>query len=442
MAQAGDVVIECWFSTYPFPGFLEPLEKLAEEFTTAHPGVRVVVRGHSYEELPRIVAEAALRGRAPAIATYYSGASPVARDTLTAEGRPLFGSVERAIDGRAEILGEEVVSDDILAAPKGFYTIGGELVATPFTLTTKLMFSNTELLAAAGVAEVPRTWAEVEQASTALAEHVGHSIAWPVDGKFLQHAMAQQAAPVADQDNGRSGRARELYLAGADMLAFVDWWQRLHANGHYLHTGKQEDWEGTFGALIGRQVAMRFSSSFDGRYMVRAGAEAGFEVAVTPAPYNDDRPYAGNWIGGDAFWLADNLDPTTRDGALAFIQFLSAPRNVAAWHRGTGSTPFTRGAVRLLEDEGWFDAHPHHRVPADQLDRPATGPGGHAALIGDYHGIQLILMDAVQDILDHGIDPTDRFATAQRDAQALLDAYNRDAQTPGPKPEHCHRVRI
>ena len=51
---AGDVVIECWFSTYPFPGFLEPLEKLAEEFTTAHPGVRVAV-SYTHLTLPTIL---------------------------------------------------------------------------------------------------------------------------------------------------------------------------------------------------------------------------------------------------------------------------------------------------------------------------------------------------------------------------------------------------
>lgn len=442
MAPSRHQTITCWFSTYPFAGFLDPIRALADAFEQRHPGLRLEISGVPYQELPARVAEAALAGRSPDLATYYSGAGPIALDTRTPDGAAMFIPIERAIDGRHDILGEPVV-EDYLIATRDFYTVCGELVSSPFTLTTKLLYSDSETLSAAGVSRLPESRDDLDAACRAVVDHRGHTgaaVSWPIDGKFLQHAMAQDGAPVTDADNGRTGRPSTVLFDRPEMVDYLTWWRDLYADGLFWFGGAQEDWEGTFAALIERRVAFRMSSSFDARYMVAAGRQAGLDVQVSPVPHGAGR--SGSWLGGDSFWLAAGRPAAVTDAALAFVQFLSNSANLASWHRATGSTPATRSAVRLLADEGWFESHPHHQVPADILDLPSTGAGGSAALIGDYDGIQRVLMDATQDIVVHDHDPAARLTRANLKAQNLLDAYNRDCAGPGPRPAHCTRVGI
>ncbi|MCI0383176.1 extracellular solute-binding protein [Streptomyces sp. CNQ085] len=441
----GEAVIDVWLSEFPFPGFLEPIRERAREFEKAHPGYRVDIRGFSYEELPRAVAAAAARGTAPAVATYYAGASQLARDVRARDGRPLFTSVEKAVAGRTEILGEPVVLGDFLPGVREYHTVDGEFATMPLTLSTMLLYANTTVLRAAGVASVPRTWQETTAACEAVARLANgprRAIAWPVDGKFMQHALAQQGAPLTDSGNGRHGRATRVDLTSAALLDYVTWWRDLHRDGHYLHTGVPEDWAGTFRAFADQEVALRFSSSFDANYMVRAAAEAGFDIEVGVLPRNGALPCAGNWIGGDSLWLADGLDEAIRDGALAFMQYLNSPRAAAQWHKASGSAPATHGAVALLEEEGWFDLHPHHRATGEQLGLRTGPPEVHGAVLGGFHAIQIVMMEAMEDVLARGADPRERFARAQARAQALLEDYNAYALGTGPETPSCLAVRI
>ncbi|WP_327379132.1 extracellular solute-binding protein (plasmid) [Streptomyces sp. NBC_01216] len=439
------VVIEAWLSEFPFPDFLEPIRERAREFEKAHPGYRIDLRGFSYEELPDAIARAASEGRAPAIATYYAGASQLARDARNQDGSPLFVSVEKVVAGRTEILGEPVVLGDFLPGVREYYTVDGDFATMPLTLSTMLLYANTSVLRRAGVDAAPRTWEETTAACEAvgrLADGPGHGIAWPVDGKFLQHAVAQQGALLADAGNGRHGRATRVDLASDAVNAYVQWWRDLHRSGHYLHTGVLEDWAGTFKAFAAQEVALRFSSSFDANYMVRAAAASGFDIEVGVLPRNGALPCAGNWIGGDSLWLADGLDEATRDGALAFMQYLNSPRAAAAWHRASGSAPATYGCIALLEEEGWFDEHPHHRATSEQLELRTGPPEAHGAVLGAFHAVQIVFMEAMEEILTEGADPDARLSRATTDAQAHLDAYNAYALGTGPKTPDCLTVRI
>ncbi|GIH66861.1 extracellular solute-binding protein [Microbispora siamensis] len=428
------IVIDAWFSHYPFPAFLETVRKRAEEFERAHPEYRIDITTCWWQKLPEEVAEAAAQGRPPTIASYYTGATQHARDTRARDGRPLYTSVEKAIGGRTEILGEPVVLDDLVDAVRGYYTLEGDLSSMPLTLSTMLLYTNMTVLRAAGIAEPPRTWDEVDAACQAIAKLDGgpsHGMAWVIDGKFVQHALAQQGAIFAGHRNGRSGRATTVDLATPEMLAYVDWWNRLYQRGHFLYTGAMQDWEGTFKAFTDQRIAFRLSSSFDAKYMVEGARREGFDIAVSPVPHNGRVPYAGNWIGGDSLWLADGLDEAVRDGALAFMLYLNNPRNAAEWHKVYGSAPVTKPALALLDEEGWFADQPYFRVASEQLEMMDGEPT--QAVIGGYAHIQRLVMRAVEDVLVRGADPEARLKEATADAQALLDGYHAHCREGGPR---------
>ncbi|MCW2877885.1 MAG: ugpB [Sphaerisporangium sp.] len=454
--DAGDsdtVVIDVWLNDYPVvPLFLRETKELAGRFSRAHPRYQVNVEGRDHLILPREVALAAQRGEAPAIVQSFYTSTQLARDMLAKDGTPLFTSIEKAIGGREEILGEPVLLDDIVQAARDYYTIDGEFTAMPPLTSTTLLYANTTLLDAAGVTEIPRTWDEIESACKAVArlkDGPSHGITWPNHGWIFQQSVAQQGGLLADHDNGRSGRAVAIDLASGPMTGFVQWWHRLHQDGHYLYTGVRSAgdetyaaWEANYRAFAEQRVAFVLSTSVEAERMVQAGHDGGFAVQVSTMPRNGEVPYAGNLIGGDSLWLAGGLDETTRDGALAFLQFMINPSNAAERHKTSGFIPITGAAIALLESEGWFEDNPHHRVAVDQLALGDGSPAARGALLGDFVGIQDVMTQAMHDVLVSGADPAARLVQATAEAQELLDDYNAHCLGKGPGPRGPNRFRV
>lgn len=424
-------VLDVWVADLTFPGYMDWWARMARAFEERHPEYDVEIRALPFFTGPQELSAAIAAGHGPAVGEYYFYLSQAARDAVRPDGSPYYTSVRQAVDGRAEILGEPVVLDDIVPALRDYYTFHGDLVAMPSVGTTSVIYANTDLLEAAGLSSMPSTWAEVDQACTAVAaltDGPGHAITWSNHGMFFQQALAVQGGRLTDHRNGRDGRATRIDLASPEMLAWAGWWQRLHGAGHYRYTGKIPDWQGTFEAFAAREVAMRISSTNDVSYMVQAAKAAGFGIEVAPFPHNGDRPYAGNAIAGSALWLADRLDEQTRDGALAFLQFVHNPENAANRHQENSFLPLTNAAVALLEDEGWFAQHPYHRVGTDLLaGRPSEG-----AVFGEFARVQDIMTHAVGDVLVGRAELADRMSKATEDAQVLLDAYNADPGHPDP----------
>jgi sn-glycerol 3-phosphate transport system substrate-binding protein len=422
------IEITVWIGEHPFPGYADPVKAMAERFNEAHPGYHVNVEGRDYEAIPQDIAALAQAGQPlPALSEYYYTSTQTARDTVDASGVPVFTSIQQAIGGRTEILGEPVLIDDIVPAVRGYYTHQGDLVSLPATATTTLLYANKNLLAKAGITELPRTWGEVEAACKtlkALPDGPATGITWPVHGWFFQQALAQQGALLADQDNGHAGRATKLNLTSPQVLAYVDWWRRLSQEGHYQYSGTQEDWYACLDAFAGQQAAFLLCTSKLTPELGFMAAEAGFEMEVGWLPHNEHGPYAGAIVSGQSLWLANGLSAVKRDLALAFSQFLINAENAVAWHKAHGYVPITHASFESLAAEGWFDEFPQHRVSYDQLVASDCSPAALGAQLGDFAGIQEAITEAMEDVLVNGADPAARFAQAQAQAQRHLDAHN------------------
>lgn len=442
--RAGKITISVWIPRYPImPAYLQTMRELAAQFCAAHPQYLIEVTSHDYLALPGEIHQAALRGEPPTIAQYFYTSAQEALDTRTGTGAPAFTSVERAIGGRSTIMGEPVVFGDIVPGAREYYSHDGAIAAMPLLTSTTLLYVNVSMLAAAGVEEIPRTWADIDAACKALGrlrDGPAHCITWPNHGWMFQQSVAQQGGLLTDHDNGRSGRAETVNLASDQMLAYVEWWQRLHRDGYYqyLSNGTEVDWDGNFRAFAEQRVAFTLTTSVEAKRMVQAGRDGGFTARAARMPYNGEAGYAGNVIGGDALWLAADIDEQTRDGALAFIQYLCTPRNAARRHIETNFIPITFSSARLLESAGWFDANPDFLVAADQIQATSGSPAARGALLGEFAAIQEITTRAMHDVLTRGDSAKARFTQATAEAQRLLDGYNEYCR--GTKPRGPIRV--
>jgi sn-glycerol 3-phosphate transport system substrate-binding protein len=428
------VVIDAWFSDHPIPHFLDPVKKIAEEFNRDHPGYDVRIRGVGFRDLPREIAQAAAGGNLPDIAEYYFACTQLARDMRGGDGEPLFIPVQQAIGGRTEILGEPVVIDDLTPAVRDYYSDREQLLSMPVLATQGLLYANKNLLDRAGIERVPRTWAEVEDACAAVTRLPGgpaHGITWPNHGWIFQMEVAAQGGLLCDNDNGRSGRATRINLTSPELLSYVRWWQRLHQDGHYLYASRT-DWEPAMHAFNQQEVAFLVNSSMVNDLTSHLAADAGFEVEVGRMPYNGEKPYAGQTIGGQSLWLANGLSQAKQDGALAFMQYLINPSNGAIQPGDTGTLPVSTAAFNHLAAEGCYDKNPSFRVPWDQVDASDRSPAALGALVGDFARIQDVITAAMDDVLNGAADPLARFTQATGEAQALLDRYNAPCLTDPP----------
>ncbi len=422
------VTIEMWIA-FTDDARLGFTEDKAAAFNAEHPEYNVVVS--SFDSYNTVFEQAQLaidEGNPPEIIHFFEAATQEALDAVDSDGNPIFVSVTEAIDGRSEILGEPVVLGDVVSAATNYYTIDGELYSMPWNTSSTTMFSNMDILAEAGVTEPPATWADIESACDAImalpdAPSEG-CITWPNHGWFFEQSLGQAGADLANNDNGRSARATELFLNSDAAVNYVQWWSDLEDSGHYVYTGVQRDWDGTSAAFQAQNVAMLIYSSSDTRPITDAGVENGFDVRSSFMPYNQDVAYEGNLIGGATLWLTAGLDTNEQDGALAFMNFFSNPENAAAWHQLTGYIPITNSAVALLETEGWFEESPNSAVASEQLDAAKNTPASTGALIGNFVAVRDVITAAVEDILVNDVDVATRMGSAQDEGQVLLDDYN------------------
>jgi sn-glycerol 3-phosphate transport system substrate-binding protein len=407
---------------------LDWVKERAAEFTDAHPDYKINVNGYdTYEVEWDALTAATEQGDPPTIVQNFEAATQESRDVANGDGEPLFTSVEKAIDGRKEILDEPVVLDDIVKAARDYYTVDGEFSSMPWNTSTPVFYSNSTYLEEAGIKEPPATWEDLKKACDKimdLKDAPKSCATWANHAWYPEQVLAEQGGLLADHDNGRSGRAEKIDLTSDKWLSWVEYWKDLNDDGQFYYSGKQEDWDGPKNAFGGQEAAFLMSSSGDGTAVVTDAKETGFDVDVTKMPVFADKPYSGNLIGGATLWLVDGLEKKTEDGALAFMQYLNNPENAADWHKTTGYIPITNASVEVLEKEGWFDDNPYQKVATEQLDQSDGSPAAAGVLLGSFVAIRAEVTQAMDEILTSDADPADRFAEAQQKAQQLLDEYN------------------
>jgi len=402
---------------------LDWTQERAAEFNELYPEYNVIIEGYeSYNQAFDATVLAAEQGNPPAITHFFEAATQEARDAVSPSGEPLFKSVEEAIAGREEINGVTVVLGDVVSAAADYYTLDGEFTSMPWNTSSTVMFSNTEIMEAAGIEAPPETWSEVEAACEAIAaleDGPEYCITWPNHSWFFEQTMAQMGSDLANNGNGRDGRATEVFLNSEASLAYAQWWKDLNDAGYYVYTGVQRDWGGTQNAFESEQVAFLIFSSSDAT-AIPANTAENFATVVSRMPYNDEVGYNGNIIGGATLWLNNGLSEDVETGALMFLNWFSNPENAADWHQQTGYIPITNAAFSNLDGTGWFEENPNAAVANVQLDIiPTTG-----ALIGNFVAIRDVYTNAMEEILLNDASVEDVLATANDDANLLLEEYN------------------
>ncbi|MBL8152559.1 MAG: extracellular solute-binding protein [Anaerolineae bacterium] len=432
---------------------LDWAKQKAEVFNAAFPQYNVVVEGYSnYEELFNATNLAAEQNALPAIVQYFEVASQNAIDS------GYFKPIAQALGDRTEVNGIPAAFDDFIGPVAAYYTINGQFNSMPWNASSSIMFSNMNILKAAGVDTPPATWAEVEAACAMVMAMDGapeFCFTWPNHGWFFEQWLAQQGATYANNDNGRAERATEVAFNNEAAVALMTWMKDMKDKGYLYYSGARngDSWATVDQAFQGQQVAMAVYSSSDTAIYTNTGKENGYEVAASFMPYNQDAAggWTGNLIGGASLWLVDGLSTEVEDGALTWLFWMNNTENAAEWHQVTGYLPVRLSAVELLNTDGWYDAiapiasqvwmndpavqgsqgkvwfveNPNFAVAADQLAKSQQTVATSGALMGDFPAIRNIVTQAIDTILlTPDSDPAAVLAAASAEANIKLGEYN------------------
>lgn len=414
--------IEVWVAFDDYR--LDWVNEVAAEFNAMFPQYNVVIAGgRSYETMFAEATVAAEQGEQPAVIHYFEAATQDARDS------GLFKPIADALGDRTEVNGLPVDLDDFIGPVAAYYTLDGKFTSMPWNTSSAIWFSNMSYLEAAGIAEPPATWDEVEaacEAIMALDNAPQYCFSWPNHGWFFEQWLAQQNALFVNNGNGRDERATEVAFNSDAGVAILTWLDDMYNKGYLYYSGAQggDSWATVDQAYQTQQIAMAAYSSSDTTLYTQFGIDGGFTTVASFLPYNDDTGWTGNLIGGGTLWLTDGLDPEVEEGALTFLLYMTNTENAASWHKLTGYIAIRNSANELLESEGWFDENPNQTVAAAQLAQSQVTPATSGALVGGFPAIRTEITGAIDRVLLTDEDPAEVLAEAAEEANIIIEEYN------------------
>jgi sn-glycerol 3-phosphate transport system substrate-binding protein len=403
---------------------LEWAKDRAAEFNEMYPQYNVTISEYTdYEPLLDAYTLAQEQGNPPEIIQLFEVGTQFAIDSAW------FKPVSEIINGREEVLGQQVAFDDIIPVISSYYTIGGDWSSVAWNTSTPILYANMTLLEQAGVTELPETWQDLEAICAQLkpmvdAGTIAGCITWPNHGWFFEQWLAQQNTELVNNGNGRTARPTEVHLTSPAALNIVQWHQDMYSQGYYAYSGVQRDWSGAVQSFSSQQLPFIMTSSASAGGIVNSAAESGFEVKTGKMLYDGEVGWTGNILGGATMWITDGLAPDVEEGALAFLLYFSNTENSADWHKISGYVPVRQSSVELLEAEGWYEENPNFLTASIQLAESEVNLATAGAIFGTFVETRDIITQAIEDAMLLGGDVEAIMAAAEAQATTLLEEYN------------------
>lgn len=317
-------------------------------------------------------------------------------------------------------------TSDYIEPVLNYYTIDGEVNSIPFNSSSPILYTNKDRMREAGLDpnDPPETFAEViaalEEAREAGVENA--RIGFNLHSWFYEQWMAEQGAPLVNNDNGRAGRATETLLNSEASKRIIRWIKELNDRGFYTYTGKLEDWGGS-DAIFQEERAMFHITSTADVGNIASAVEGKFEMGTGRLPIPDGVERNGVVIGGASIWILDGHSEEILEATRDFVLYMTNTENMVSWHKLTGYYPVRNSSIDALEDEGWFEANPERTIAFTQLTETIPNSATAGALMGSFLDTRTIVGEAIQKVLNgEGVDAT--MDEAKRLADARLSEYN------------------
>jgi len=423
---------------------------IADDFEAQNPGIIVNTSSPStdYTELFNSVLLNADQGSAPHVVQVEEGLTQLAADS---------GYFLPISDLASE---EQLASfDDFIPTVRAYYEIDGVKWSVPWNSSNPVVYYNktiTDLLQIEIPADRPLTFEEVSgicerimvaaPAIRMAAENFRACINWPMAAWFVEQWMSMKGELMALPDNGRAGeRVNAVNYDSESLLEIVSWIADMAEKGYYTYSGTPNDYNGE-GALFGGGTTALHINSTAGIALFVAGFEgAGVELGIAPLFVPDEDATNGVTMGGASVWVTGGHSDAETQAATDFVFFLTQTANDMRFHQGSGYFPNRLSSIEALTTGGlfvdaegnptapdaagakevsWFETYPFFRIALDQLLASKGTIANAGAVVGPSSEVRLVLVRAIQSVVDQGIDPAEALAAAKEQADAIIADYN------------------
>ena len=381
-------------------GESETMQALAEKFKEIHPNITIDFQDTPAEESKTKLLTQVAGGNPPDVA--FMDASSVVD----------FASRKALVNLDPYIQKSQAVKpDDYVAAFRNSATFNGSMYGLPFDGESTGLFYRTDLFEAAGIAEPPKTWEEFRAAAEKLtdpdkkqygfilfapeAAYYWYPWLWQAGGALLSED-GQQVLFASDEGK----RAAEFYV-GLKEFAPPDF---LNSNS----------WDGRV-AFANGTVGMYVAGAWFAGTLNEEFPDIKGKWATAPLPQGQK---CGTTIAGDSLVLF--AQGKNHDAAWKWIEFLSAPENMALWNLGTPEEPGSLLPPRtsLLEHPQAFANNPVLQGFADQMKCGVT----NTAVNPKWGEVETALNDNLGKAIYGEIDAATALEQAAQEGQDILNA--------------------
>ncbi len=307
------------------------------------------------------------------------------------------------VDSGAVVPLEDFFADDpslsketFLPQIRGYYEVDGKLYSLPFATSNPIVYYNAESFRKAGIAGVPKTFAEIEKVALQLSDKKKQltGITWPLVGWFFEQFVARQGQDLLDHHNGRQGRGVRVNYTSPAGIEAVSFWNRMVKAGSFAHVGR--GWEPAAHNFLAGRSAMLITSTSE---VFDIAKQAPFEVKTAPIPTKDLAVAGGTVIGGNALWILKKEDKNEEKAAYAFVRYMASLAVQEKWHTSTGYFPIRQDVVEKLEKEGFYAKNPSAWTAIEQLRASAPISATQGALMAVFPEAREHIESAVEKVL-------------------------------------------
>lgn len=334
----------------------EVVTELLGEFERSHPGIRVRV-----EQLPWTAAHEKLL-------TAFAGDATPDVAQLGNSWMPEFAALGALLPLQPWVDATPALAPaDWFAGIWQTNVVGGQLLGLPWYVDTRLLFYRADMLARAGVAAPPVSWADWVAAMNALQrDGVRHPLLLPLNEFDSLLALALQQADALLRDGGRYGNFRSAGFARAAGF-FLDRFSAGHAQpitNNQVSNLWQEFGRGLFAMFVSGPWQI-------GELTRRLGPARLNDWATAPLP----GPLgAGASTAGGSSLVVFKRSPRQAQ-ALALMAYLARPEVQQRFHALTGNLPPRRSTWQRAGADGLpLIADVKSSAFAQQLERVKPTP--------------------------------------------------------------------
>jgi multiple sugar transport system substrate-binding protein len=376
------------------------LQKLADEYTQAHPNVTIDLSpgADTTDDLLQKLQAGFASGEFPDISyTYGSWAS-------------VLGQSGRTLDISDEVNAPDSGWDEFPEAARATATVDGQVIGLPAVVDNLGIIYNTDLFDAAGI-DYPTadwTWDDFRTAAAALTDPARNQFgtAYPIDGgedtvwRFWPH-LWQNGGDVLDSD----GKPAFDSQAGVDAL---EYWRALAVDDKSVYLDQTDQkfepsfYAGNIGMIISGPWVLYDLKSHHTPY------------AVSELPQTDG---SHQTISGPDLWtLFDQDDPQRAAAAYDLVNWLTEPAQDVRWNLAYGNLPLRSTAAQTPEFKQYVEDYPGADVFFENLQN-ATTP--RPTVVG-YTAMSREVGTAISDVLRGDADPQEALEKAAQASQVDL----------------------